>query len=95
LPVVSGRLESRAERGTAPQRQIMRTNAEFYINHLVPVGCGDHAFRVGTASIEVFGNDAVHFAHHILLFYWTPFCNGVTEEKGCSLSPMFAKYREK
>jgi hypothetical protein len=34
-----------------------------------PVGCGDPAFRGGTASIEVFANDAVHFAHHILLFY--------------------------
>ncbi len=33
----------------------------------VPVGCGDPAFRGGTASIEVFANDAVHFAHHILL----------------------------
>jgi hypothetical protein len=35
----------------------------------VPVGCGDPAFRGGTASIEVFANDAVHYAHHILLFY--------------------------
>jgi hypothetical protein len=36
---------------------------------LVPVGCGDPAFRGGTASIGVFANDAVHCAHHILLFY--------------------------
>ncbi len=38
-------------------------------------------FRGGTASIKVFSTDAVHFVHHILLFYsgqsrgmrdWTP-----------------------
>ena len=34
----------------------------------VPVGCGDPPFRGGTASIEVFSTDAVHFVHHILLF---------------------------
>ncbi len=43
----------------------------------VPVECGDPAFRWETASIEVFANDAVHFAHHILLI-----CSGQSLDPG-------------
>jgi hypothetical protein len=61
----------------SPAFQRGRNDMTITIYFAVPVGCGDSAFRGGTASIAVFANDAVHFADHIV-----PFCAGQSTGSG-------------